>query len=307
MPKEPHRYYDRNETEDEYRRRQAAKAKRRKKRQAQRLLVIGAFILAAILLLVVLILIFNAIFGAEKPPASASSSSSFAVSPPLEPVYTHPVAVDAGVWNLKCVNGNNPLPDNFAMLEGAEDGQLGSIVQNGVKYYFDNRMVEPLSRMITDCNAQVAGGSLAIYSGYRGWPKQTELWQAAYQRLLDAGNTPEMAAILAEAEEPSPGKSEHQIGLAADFVTGTVQAPSINFSQTPEFQWLTDNAAAYGFILRYPSEKELITGVTVKPCHFRYVGVDDARAIAGAAICLEEYLLQIPDEEPALAAGQSAP
>ncbi|HAG65654.1 MAG TPA: D-alanyl-D-alanine carboxypeptidase, partial [Ruthenibacterium lactatiformans] len=46
----------------------------------------------------------------------------------------------------------------------------------------------------------------------------------------------------------------------------------------------------YGFILRYPSDKSEMTGITYEPWHYRYVGVEDAQKITAQGVCLEEYL-----------------
>ena len=43
--------------------------------------------------------------------------------------------------------------------------------------------------------------------------------------------------------------------------------------------WLKENAENYGFILRYPKEKENITKVTYEPWHWRYVGEENAKRI----------------------------
>lgn len=47
---------------------------------------------------------------------------------------------------------------------------------------------------------------------------------------------------------------------------------------------------AYGFILRYPAEKQDITGIIYEPWHYRYVGRDHAQAIRQSGQCLEEFL-----------------
>ena len=46
----------------------------------------------------------------------------------------------------------------------------------------------------------------------------------------------------------------------------------------------------YGFILRYPSGKTELTGVSYEPWHYRYVGVEAAGEIMEQGLCLEEYL-----------------
>jgi D-alanyl-D-alanine carboxypeptidase len=58
----------------------------------------------------------------------------------------------------------------------------------------------------------------------------------------------------------------------------------------PSSLWLADNSWRYGFILRYPSDKADITGISYEPWHFRYVGVEVARVCYERGWCLEEYL-----------------
>ena len=42
--------------------------------------------------------------------------------------------------------------------------------------------------------------------------------------------------------------------------------------------------------MRYPKDKEDITGIGYEPWHFRYVGKAHAGAIYKDGLCLEEYL-----------------
>ena len=46
----------------------------------------------------------------------------------------------------------------------------------------------------------------------------------------------------------------------------------------------------YGFILRYPPDKEEKTGIIYEPWHYRYVGREYAQAIRQSGLCLEEFL-----------------
>ncbi|MDE6203416.1 MAG: D-alanyl-D-alanine carboxypeptidase family protein, partial [Lachnospiraceae bacterium] len=61
------------------------------------------------------------------------------------------------------------------------------------------------------------------------------------------------------------------------------------FADTPAGIWLEENCVRYGFILRYPKGKELITGIEFEPWHFRYVGREAAEIIMEEEICLEEF------------------
>lgn len=92
-----------------------------------------------------------------------------------------------------------------------------------------------------------------------------------------------------EADEYSarPGHSEHQTGLAVDFIK---QGGSFRtFYQSDDFTWLIDNAYKYGFILRYPENKEDITGFIYESWHYRYVGLEVAEYIHENKITFDEY------------------
>ena len=97
-------------------------------------------------------------------------------------------------------------------------------------------------------------------------------------RQRASGRDADTAYRLAEQRVGTPGTSEHQLGLAVD-VQGTAAQ-----------EWMRENAWRYGFILRYPADKEEITGVMYEPWHFRYVGEDAAEYIMEHGICLEEFI-----------------
>ncbi|MBR6956844.1 MAG: D-alanyl-D-alanine carboxypeptidase family protein, partial [Erysipelotrichaceae bacterium] len=75
-----------------------------------------------------------------------------------------------------------------------------------------------------------------------------------------------------------------QTGLAVDFYY-----KGKNFSEYNGYQWLLDNAHTFGFILRYPKDKEFLTGFENEPNHFRYVGVEAATIMHDNRWTLEEY------------------
>ncbi len=59
--------------------------------------------------------------------------------------------------------------------------------------------------------------------------------------------------------------------------------------QTPEYQRLSEHAAEYGFVLRYPEDKQEVTGVEFKPWHWRYVDKELASFLKEQNLTLEEY------------------
>lgn len=88
-----------------------------------------------------------------------------------------------------------------------------------------------------------------------------------------------------------PGSSEHQTGLAIDVASKKQQDLTSSFEKTDEGRWLLENAARFGFIIRYPKGKEKITGYAYEPWHIRYVGKKAAKEIMERKLTLEEYLL----------------
>ena len=79
-------------------------------------------------------------------------------------------------------------------------------------------------------------------------------------------------------------------GLAFDIVALDYQMLDQKQETTEENQWLREHCAEYGFILRYPKDKEDITGIDYESWHFRYVGVEIAEYIMENGISLEEFL-----------------
>lgn len=98
---------------------------------------------------------------------------------------------------------------------------------------------------------------------------------------------PGPAAILPEADA-----NEHGTGYAADILSTDYTAQDTGFADTRAYQWLTAYAAEYGFILRYPEDRQAITGVVFEPWHWRYVGVENALAIRASGLSLEEFLAE---------------
>ena len=120
------------------------------------------------------------------------------------------------------------------------------------------------------------GIKLYIASGFRSYEYQ----QGLYQRYVERDG-----AEMADTYSARPGHSEHQTGLAFD-----LNEISDAFAGTPEAEWLEDHAHEYGFIIRYPADKEDITGYNYEPWHVRYLGKETAEKVYESGLCLEEYL-----------------
>ncbi len=120
--------------------------------------------------------------------------------------------------------------------------------------------------------------TIIVNSAYRSHEEQEQVYN---DYLRDFGE--EYAKVYAA----KAGHSEHQTGLALDVTT--YGANSDGFDKTEAFTWLQNHAHEYGFILRYPKDKEYLTGYSYESWHYRYVGVDVATIIHDANITFDEY------------------
>ena len=109
-------------------------------------------------------------------------------------------------------------------------------------------------------------------------------------RLIDEGVSAEDAPTLAATTVALPGTSEHQLGLAVDILDTNYPYLDEYQQYTGAQQWLMEHSWEYGFILRYPNGTSEITGIIFEPWHYRYVGLEHAKAIHELGITLEEYI-----------------
>lgn len=89
-----------------------------------------------------------------------------------------------------------------------------------------------------------------------------------------------------------PGFSEHHLGTSLDIIIYKNGEWLDNYDDllkcTEELKKIHSCLKYFGFILRYPQNKEQITLKKYKPCHIRYVGEEISMNIGDKT--LEEYL-----------------
>ena len=197
---------------------------------------------------------------------------------PTEPPVTLEIIT---AWNLLLVNKQNHLPENF-------DVELEKVSGD---FRVDARIRDTLLRMMA--HAREDGITLLICSAYRSPEYQTTLFENKKAELMQNGMAESEAIQTTATIITHPGTSEHHTGLAVDIVTPEYQGLDSGFENTPAFQWLSQNGAKYGFILRYPKDKQDITDIIYEPWHYRYVGEEHAAAINEQKLCLEEYVEQL--------------
>ena len=135
--------------------------------------------------------------------------------------------------------------------------------------------------------------NMAVYSGYRSYDYQDTVFEqyVANEMASNPSLTREDAEALVLNYTPRPGTNEHQTGLAVDM--DTMGSFTTDFAWTTEYYWLQENAWKFGFILRFPSDKTGVTGMSFEPWHYRYVGRYHAKIMHDNGLCLEEYIARI--------------
>ena len=174
---------------------------------------------------------------------------------------------------LVLVNKNNKLLQNF-IPENLETIDI--------KYSNEGKMLKKVAKEAFEklsSDALKLGYKIVAVSAYRDFSYQENLFNYYVEKYG------EDYALNCSAKA---GHSEHQTGLAVD-VMGSNNSYD-DFELSDEFEWMINNAYKYGFILRYPKNKEKITGFKYEPWHYRYVGVEVAKIIYENKITLEEFL-----------------
>lgn len=186
--------------------------------------------------------------------------------------------VDLDDWKYLVVNERTPLEKDFTVeLAYTRNSQR-----------VDARIKKELEEMIDD--ARKDGIRLTICSSFRTFEKQTRLMQNAIRRYEKQGMDYREAFFKAKERTALTGASEHHTGLAVDIVGSSHQSLDRAQANTKEAKWLNEHAHEYGFVLRYPADKEEQTGILFESWHYRYVGKEAAAYMKENNLCLEEFV-----------------
>ena len=149
--------------------------------------------------------------------------------------------------------------------------------------------------------AQADGVELNLVTGWQDADART----AAYEARLTAYSaensrlSAEEAADHTASLQPAASTSEQGTGYRNDMclvlkltdgISPDCTEKTAAFAETRAYEWLTAYAAEYGFILRWPEDRQSATGMVYAPWHWRYVGVENACAIRESGLALEEFL-----------------
>ena len=156
---------------------------------------------------------------------------------------------------------------------------------NGAQY-----MREEAAQSFEEMMAKADEDGIVLYaqSGYRSYNTQVSLYQSYANRD---------GIAAADTYSSRAGYSDHQTGLAMDIMGENTRMNASDRSYCPIEQcegspaslWLEENAADFGFILRFPQGKQDITGYVYEWWHYRYVGREVAKEIKESNLTMEEF------------------
>lgn len=213
---------------------------------------------------------------AAPTPSPSPHRPSPAVTPSPEPVVP---AFDRSARSIDDPSSIWVVVDKRRPLQPA-DYEPADLVSVPVAYTWEPRLRKEAADAVVamfGAASQEAGLSLASNSSYRSYGAQQNIY---------VGDD-ELTA--------RPGFSEHQTGLAIDVGPESgVCSIDVCFADTPEGQWVRDNAHRFGFIMRYPADEQAVTGYQFEPWHFRYVGTDLAAEMRDQGITTLEAFFGLP-------------
>lgn len=221
----------------------------------------------------------------STPTPSPTPTATPTPSPSPTPIPTVPAApvevnTDLDTYTF-LVNREYPLSESYA----PSDLTTPNIPFSFLDKTADKRKLRTVAAEALEelYQAALAEEGLSIYgvSGYRSYDRQYDIYGT---NLINKG------LRHTNSYSAAPGTSEHQTGLAIDVSCASINYSLVNsFASTPEGIWLKENCWRFGFILRYPKDKESITGYAYEPWHIRYVGVPLAYYLYQNNLTLDEY------------------
>ena len=232
-------------------------------------------------------------FSTPAPPEPAPGEVPAELPAPEAVPTEAPLRFDLSDWKYMLVNGDHSIdqyePENLVYLNMTADETDLQTAYNPNRIAVDARIAEPLLQMALDCKA--AGLPVFLSSGYRSYSEQA----ANFTRICQNNGITDGKDANGHYITMPAGCSEHQTGLCCDITDRYREIKNDEIFATDTFAWLRDHCADYGFILRFPTGKEDITGVMNEGWHFRYVGDEAARYIMDNGLTLEEFWQQFGD------------
>lgn len=168
---------------------------------------------------------------------------------------------------LRVVNSTNPLSADYVpKLKSYGDFKVNSLAENNLENF---------------CNkAKESGIEINLVSAYVSFDEQENLYSEKLSEFLANPDYTEVRAqAAAQKLVPRGGCSEAQTGLL------------IGFDMTDEktVAFIERECINFGFVQRFPKDKEDVTKMSENKMLYRYVGIENAKKMRSFNMSLEEY------------------
>lgn len=203
------------------------------------------------------------------------SPSIESTSPFKKDLYS--IDTQGSIWWI--VNKNRPVGETYVPPHLVTP----PVTLNPTKSDAENTIRADVAPHMKDlfASAASAGHTLFLASGYRSY---------ALQNTYYSNYVAKSGQAEADRFSARPGTSEHQTGLSFDVATADRQHYlDQSFGEQEAGKWLAAHAHEFGFIIRYPKDKESITGYMYEPWHLRYVGTELSGELYRTQQTMEEF------------------
>lgn len=254
-------------------------------------------ILTALAVLAVAAAMFFLGMDGERGPAGGQAAPQPEPAPPAQsqtPLPEHASTASGIACTLTelgeeaVYTGELILVNNQVLYHFPDEQELVSIYEERTSSYYVRDMevylapvaMEALNRLMDGFLENGGSKTINVVAGYR---------DRAFQQHLFAQSSERNGQDHAEKYVAQPGGSEHHTGLVVD-LSVLRNGVSQDYDGTGEYAWINENCQDYGWVVRYETGKEELTGIWDEPWHFRYLGVPHATEMVRLGLCLEEYI-----------------
>lgn len=260
--------------------------RREEKARRQRMAILTTFAILALMIILAIAILISSVAGGKgsgtvppsgNPSGSEEVTDAATMGEPAGDIEYTTVTLsssDVTFGDLVLVNSTHSyvfpkeethlatIYDQYAKHTGTKPYNLG------ISEFMDGDALIAMDKLLTDFHAATGNSKVEISTAYRTYEDQEKLTSSPIKA----------------------GQSDHHTGLGCSLTVLLPTGSKTDLSSDPVYNWISDNAHKYGFVVRYPENKSELTGVDGYTNYFRYVGIPHATYMKNHNICLEEYI-----------------
>jgi len=214
----------------------------------------------------------------SKPTSSNDAQPSSSANAEYTEINVDYAQVSKG--DLVLVNSLHPYafaPDDVNVITLFDNMNSSYSVKDNL-VSLDSNVVSQLNALMEAYAAATSNTDLQVITSYRTLEEQNDRYNNAKTTIAGGYSDFHTARSFDIGIFPKDSDSYYY---------------SPQYSETVNYGWFDENAANYGFVLRFPEDKASVTGDSGSTYTYRYVGVPHAVYMKQNNLCLEEYIEQV--------------